>query len=189
MDNSWSNGECYCRLYWAHALIRQYLTTGRKYALIKKYALNKHVCFLTRLYSIYMYVIPYYSQTARQCKRCNRHSASQVHVVAYLQISVGACTAIFVGSCDYFGALNRSLDQSSLVQPTDCIQPHILYLNQAGSYFSNPLKLYSLVPQQQSLHNEALVTKECLPQYVTKLKGGRCFKALSFNPSTIRKAN
>ena len=39
-------------LYWAYALIRRYLTTGRKYALIKKYALNKHVRLLTRLYGI-----------------------------------------------------------------------------------------------------------------------------------------
>ena len=31
-------------------LIRQYLTTGRMYTLIKKYALNKHVRLLTRLY-------------------------------------------------------------------------------------------------------------------------------------------
>ena len=30
-------------------LARQYLTTGRKHALIKKYALNKHVRLLTRL--------------------------------------------------------------------------------------------------------------------------------------------
>ena len=30
-------------------LMRHYLTTGRKYALIKKYVLNKHVCLLTRL--------------------------------------------------------------------------------------------------------------------------------------------
>ena len=29
-----------------------YSTTGRKYALIKKYALNKHVHLLARLYSI-----------------------------------------------------------------------------------------------------------------------------------------
>ena len=29
---------------------RQYLVTGRKHALIKKYALNKHVRLLTRLY-------------------------------------------------------------------------------------------------------------------------------------------
>ena len=34
------------RLYWAYALIRHYLTTVRKYALIKKYALNKHVRLL-----------------------------------------------------------------------------------------------------------------------------------------------
>ena len=34
----------YYRLYWAHALIRHYSTTGRKYAL------NKHVRLLTRLY-------------------------------------------------------------------------------------------------------------------------------------------
>ena len=40
----------YCRLYWTHALITHYLRTGRKYALIKKYVLNKHVCLLTRLY-------------------------------------------------------------------------------------------------------------------------------------------
>ena len=40
----------YCRLYWAHALIRHYLKTERKYALIKKHALNKHVRLLTRLY-------------------------------------------------------------------------------------------------------------------------------------------
>ena len=52
MDNSCSNGEYYCCLYWAYALIGQYLTTGRKYALIKKYALNKHVRLLTRLYGI-----------------------------------------------------------------------------------------------------------------------------------------
>ena len=35
--------------YFVSTLIRQYLTTGRKYALIKKYALNKHVRLLTRL--------------------------------------------------------------------------------------------------------------------------------------------
>ena len=39
-----------------YVLIRQYLTqegnTGRKYASIKKYALNKHVLLLTRLYGI-----------------------------------------------------------------------------------------------------------------------------------------
>ena len=40
----------YCRLYWVHVLITHYLRTGRKYALIKKYALNKHVCLFTRLY-------------------------------------------------------------------------------------------------------------------------------------------
>ena len=33
-------------------LIKHYLITGRKYVLIKKYALNKHVCLLTRLYGI-----------------------------------------------------------------------------------------------------------------------------------------
>ena len=37
-------------------LIRQYLTTGRKYVLIKKYALNKHVRLLTGLYSITKYI-------------------------------------------------------------------------------------------------------------------------------------
>ena len=54
MDNCRSNGEYYCRFlnYWVYALIRQYLTTGRKYALIKKYALNKDVRLLTRLYGI-----------------------------------------------------------------------------------------------------------------------------------------
>ena len=41
----------YYRLYWAHALIGHY-STGRKYALIKKYALNKHVLLLTRLYGM-----------------------------------------------------------------------------------------------------------------------------------------
>ena len=36
-----------------HAFIRQYLIIGRKHVLIKKYyALNKHVCLLTRLYGI-----------------------------------------------------------------------------------------------------------------------------------------
>ena len=50
VDNSRSSGEYYCRLYWAYALIRHYLRTGRKYALIKKHALNKHVRLLTRLY-------------------------------------------------------------------------------------------------------------------------------------------
>ena len=49
MDNYWSIGEyCYCR-YWAYVLVRHYLTTGRKYAPIKKYSLNMHVCLLTRL--------------------------------------------------------------------------------------------------------------------------------------------
>ena len=44
----------YCRLYWAHALIRHYLRIGRKYAFIKnkKYALHKHVRLLTRLYGM-----------------------------------------------------------------------------------------------------------------------------------------
>ena len=47
MDNSRSSGEYYYRLYWAYVLIRHHLTTGRKYALIKKYMLNKHVHLLT----------------------------------------------------------------------------------------------------------------------------------------------
>ena len=47
VDNSQSRGEYYCRLYWAHVLINR-----RKYTLIKKYALNKYVRLLTRLYSI-----------------------------------------------------------------------------------------------------------------------------------------
>ena len=42
----------YCRLYLAHVLIRYHLRTGRKYSLIKKYALNKHVHLLTRLYGM-----------------------------------------------------------------------------------------------------------------------------------------
>ena len=54
VDNSRSSGEYYYGLYWAHALIR-HLTTGGKYALIKKYALNRHVCLLTRLYGT-MYI-------------------------------------------------------------------------------------------------------------------------------------
>ena len=37
-------------------LIKHYLITGRKYALIKECALNKHVRLLTRLYG--MYLIP-----------------------------------------------------------------------------------------------------------------------------------
>ena len=52
VDNPRSSDEYYCRLYWAHALIRRYLATGRKYTLIKEYALNKHVRLLTRLYGI-----------------------------------------------------------------------------------------------------------------------------------------
>ena len=50
MDKSPLSGEYYYHFYWAHALIRHYLTTGRKYALIKKYAHNKYVHLLTRLY-------------------------------------------------------------------------------------------------------------------------------------------
>ena len=50
MNNSRSSGGYYYRLYWAHALTRHYLTTGRKYVLIRKYALNKHMHLLTRLY-------------------------------------------------------------------------------------------------------------------------------------------
>ena len=50
VDNSRSSSEYYCRLYWVHALITHDLRTGRKYALIKKYALNMHVRLLTRLY-------------------------------------------------------------------------------------------------------------------------------------------
>ena len=49
MDKSQSSGEYYYHPYWAHVLIRFYLTTGRKYVLIK-YVLNKHVCLSTRLY-------------------------------------------------------------------------------------------------------------------------------------------
>ena len=61
VDNSRSSCEYYYRLYWAHALIRHHLTTRKNYALIKKYALNKHVRLLTRLYGItnskYMYMV------------------------------------------------------------------------------------------------------------------------------------
>ena len=39
MKKSRLSSEYYHHLYWVHALIRHYLTTGRKYALIKKYAL------------------------------------------------------------------------------------------------------------------------------------------------------
>ena len=42
-----------------HALIRHYLTTRRKYALIKKYALNRHVRLLTRLYGNVVLVNPW----------------------------------------------------------------------------------------------------------------------------------
>ena len=56
VDNSRSSGDIDCRLYWAHVLIRHYLKTGRKYALIRKYVLNKHVRLLTRLYG--MSIIP-----------------------------------------------------------------------------------------------------------------------------------
>ena len=52
VDNSLSIDDyCYCS-YRVHVLIRHYLATGRKYMLIKKYALNKHVRLLTRLYGI-----------------------------------------------------------------------------------------------------------------------------------------
>ena len=37
------NVYTYSHHHWVHVLIRHYLTKGRKYALIKKYALNKHV--------------------------------------------------------------------------------------------------------------------------------------------------
>ena len=56
VDNSRSSSEC--RLYWVHALIRHSLTIERKYALIKKYALNKHVHLLTRLYDVCNLVQP-----------------------------------------------------------------------------------------------------------------------------------
>ena len=39
MDKSQLSGEYYYRLYWAHALISYYLTTGRKYVLIEKYGI------------------------------------------------------------------------------------------------------------------------------------------------------
>ena len=45
----------YCCLYWAYALIRHYLRTGRKYAFIKKHVLNKHVCLLIRLYGSHLH--------------------------------------------------------------------------------------------------------------------------------------
>ena len=53
MEHSRLNDDYHCRLYWAHALIRQYLITGRKHALIKKHELSKHVRLLTRLYGIW----------------------------------------------------------------------------------------------------------------------------------------
>ena len=51
-----SSGDYYYRLYWVRALIRHYLTTGRKYmyVCIKKYALNKHM----RLLMVYNIIIP-----------------------------------------------------------------------------------------------------------------------------------
>ena len=52
VDKSRLRGKYYRRLYLAHALIRHYLTTGRKYALIKKYAFNKHVRLLIGLYGM-----------------------------------------------------------------------------------------------------------------------------------------
>ena len=52
VDNSRSSSEYYYCLYWVHVLIGHYLTTGRKYALIKKYTFNNHVRLLTRLYGI-----------------------------------------------------------------------------------------------------------------------------------------
>ena len=51
LDQVMNTGIYYC-LYWAHVLIRHYLTRGRKYMLIKKYVINKHVHVLTTLYSI-----------------------------------------------------------------------------------------------------------------------------------------
>ena len=42
----------YYHLYWVHALIRHYLTPGRKYALTEKHVLIKHVHLLTRLYGM-----------------------------------------------------------------------------------------------------------------------------------------
>ena len=45
VDNSRSSGE-----YWEHALIIHYLRIGSKYALIKKYVLNKPVRLLTVTY-------------------------------------------------------------------------------------------------------------------------------------------
>lgn len=139
--------------------------------------------------------------------KSNRHSARQVPVVTYLSVSVGASTVIFIGfygcysytvileglvayklicfSLLYLYAIiwsPKSASRSAPISAVHRLYRHTsLYLNQAGSYFSNALKWYSVVPQQQSLHNEALVTKEC----VTKLKRGGCFKALGFNPSTI----
>ena len=52
VDKSRSSGGYHYRLYLAYALIRHYLTIGRKYALIKKYTLNMHVRLLIRLYGI-----------------------------------------------------------------------------------------------------------------------------------------
>ena len=52
VDNFQLSDQYYYRLYGTHALIRHYLITGRKYVLIKEYALNKHVRLLTRLYGI-----------------------------------------------------------------------------------------------------------------------------------------
>ena len=54
--------DIYCCLYWAHVLIRHYLTTGKKYALVKTYVLNKHVHLLLNQYSEFtvpMYVSMY----------------------------------------------------------------------------------------------------------------------------------
>ena len=54
----------YCCLYWAHALIRHYLRTGRKYALIKKHALNKHVRLLARLYGNLVWPVDWLNQNS-----------------------------------------------------------------------------------------------------------------------------
>ena len=77
----------YCCLYWVNALIRHYLTTGRKYVLIKKYALNKHVDLLTRLYSIVLYIDHYVVQILTN-GLCYSHTSCHSPYTAYRQVAL-----------------------------------------------------------------------------------------------------
>ena len=121
--------------------IRQYLTTERKHALIKKYALNKHVRLLTRLYGISLQARGSGGPTFAQITVSPQYFLNKFSCL-HIQVHVHTC---WLMSVSIIMGTSNSLSSFSVIISSPSPLNSLFRSNKDAKLFSTPIRMYGSV--------------------------------------------